>query len=79
MVIADGPETVRLLRGGEDGGEADAVTLHGAAGDLLSLLPLGGAAEGVTTEGLLYPLENETLYPGRARGVSNVFLDHIAG
>ena len=78
VVIADGLETVRLLRGSEDGGEAGAVTLRGAAADLLSLLPLGGAAQGVTTEGLLYALENETLYPGRGRGVSNIFLDHVA-
>ena len=42
-------------------------------GDLLSLLPLGGDAIGVTTEGLQYPLHDETLFLGQARGVSNVF------
>jgi thiamine pyrophosphokinase len=36
------------------------------------LLPLGGAAEGVTTTGLRYPLRDETLDPGSTRGVSNV-------
>ena len=45
----------------------------GAPGDLLSLLPVHGAAEGVTTEGLEYPLRGETLPPGTSRGVSNVF------
>jgi thiamine pyrophosphokinase len=48
--------------------------LHGTAGELLTLLPLGGAAEAVTTEGLEYPLAGETLEPGSTRGVSNVFL-----
>ena len=78
ITIADGPEMVRLLRGSEGAGEPAALTLHGAAGDLLSLLPLGGAAEGVTTQGLQYPLTDEALYPGRARGVSNVFLAPVA-
>jgi len=48
-------------------------TLAGAPGDLLSLLPVHGAAEGVTTEGLEYPLRDETLPPGTSRGISNVF------
>ena len=65
--IADGPEVVRLLRG------PDALTLSGRPGDLLSLLPVGGDAAGVTTRGLVYPLRHETLYLGQARGVSNVF------
>jgi thiamine pyrophosphokinase len=47
--------------------------LRGAPGDLLSLLPLNGAAEGVTTEGLAYPLHDETLRAGTSRGISNVF------
>jgi thiamine pyrophosphokinase len=48
-------------------------TLAGVPGDLLSILPVHGAAEGVTTEGLEYPLRGETLPPGTSRGVSNVF------
>jgi len=48
-------------------------TLHGTPGELVTLLPLGGAAEGVTTSGLEYPLDGETLGPGSTRGVSNVF------
>jgi thiamine pyrophosphokinase len=48
-------------------------TLAGTPGELLSLLPLDGAAEGVTTEGLEYPLHGETLAPGTSRGISNVF------
>jgi thiamine pyrophosphokinase len=37
----------------------------------VSLLPLGGPAVGIRTQGLLYPLKDETLYPDRARGISN--------
>jgi thiamine pyrophosphokinase len=48
-------------------------TLAGTPGDLFTLLPVHGAAEGVTTEGLEYPLRNEMLPPGTSRGVSNVF------
>jgi thiamine pyrophosphokinase len=46
-------------------------TLHGRPGDLVTLLPVHGSAEGVTTEGLLYPLDRETLEAGTTRGVSN--------
>lgn len=48
-------------------------TVTGSPGDLLTLLPAHGGAEGVTTEGLEYPLRGETLPPGTSRGVSNVF------
>ncbi len=48
------------------------VALAGAPGDLVSLLPFGGDASGVTTDGLLYPLRDEPLRIGPARGLSNV-------
>lgn len=38
---------------------------------IVTLLPINGDAEGVTTEGLRYPLRGETLRFGRARGLSN--------
>lgn len=47
-------------------------TIEGSPGDTLSLIPLGGAVEGVSTDGLYYPLRDETLAFGPARGVSNV-------
>ena len=53
-------------------------TMHGVPGELLTLIPLGGAATGVTTDGLEYPLRGETLAPGTTRGVSNVFLGREA-
>ena len=54
------------------------VDLRGRPGALCSLLPVGGPATGVLTEGLRYPLVRETLLPGSTRGVSNEFLDHDA-
>ena len=79
-VIADGAQTLRLLRGDaaqrgneEQTAEGACLTLAGAPGDLLTLLPLAGDAEGVSTAGLLYPLADETLFFAHARGVSNVF------
>jgi thiamine pyrophosphokinase len=50
-------------------------TLRGAPGELLTLVPLGGAADGVPTDGLEDPLRGESLAPGTTRGVSNVFLE----
>jgi thiamine pyrophosphokinase len=47
------------------------VELSGREGDLVSLLPVGGDASGVSTGGLAYPLGGETLRVGRTRGLSN--------
>jgi thiamine pyrophosphokinase len=60
-------------------GSARAVPIHaganvellGAPGAVLTLLALGGAAHGITTDGLRWPLRGETLAPGSTRGVSN--------
>jgi thiamine pyrophosphokinase len=43
----------------------------GPAKATVTLLPVNGDAEGVTTEGLRFPLRDETLRFGRARGLSN--------
>ena len=48
-------------------------TFEGEPGELVSLMPVHGRAEGVITEGLAYPLRGETLEPGTSRGISNVF------
>jgi thiamine pyrophosphokinase len=52
----------------------DEAAFDGQVGDWLSLLPFGGDADGVVTTGLAYPLCEETLALGPARGVSNVFV-----
>ena len=45
--------------------------LPATVGDLISLLPIGGAACGVHTEGLRWELSGEVLEANTARGVSN--------
>ena len=50
-VLLDATTRIRLLSAGAGEGSA-AATLAGTPGDLVSLLPFGGDAEGVTTSGL---------------------------
>jgi thiamine pyrophosphokinase len=47
------------------------IEIEAPAGTRLSLIPIGGDAQGVRTEGLAYPLAGETLAFGSSRGVSN--------
>ncbi len=61
LVSAPGPEDGPVCR-----------PLPGPIGAVVSLLPLGGDASGVTTSGLRYPLGDEPLVTGPARGLSNV-------
>lgn len=71
-ILADGQELF-LVRG--------AAPIEGRHGDTVSLVPLSGDAQGVTTRGLLYPLEEATLHYEQARGISNVLIDppgHVA-
>lgn len=53
--------------------------IEGQAGDTLSLIPLNGTVRGVKTDGLYYPLRDEDLIFGPARGVSNVMNGAKAG
>lgn len=53
-------------------------TMNGAPGDTVSLIPLSGEVKGVQTTGLHYPLKNETLVFGPARGISNVIQSEAA-
>jgi thiamine pyrophosphokinase len=70
--LLDGAQEVFLLRAGESAG------VRGSPGDTVSLIPLGGDARGVTTVGLEYPLNSETLIFGATRGVSNLLLGESA-
>ena len=69
-VLASGSVEVRLIRSDTE--------FAGSPGDMISLLPLGDPVVGVRTEGLAYPLLDEQLPAGFARGVSNVFLGERA-
>jgi thiamine pyrophosphokinase len=52
--------------------------LHGDVGAMVSLIPIGGAAMGVTTNGLKWELSGDDLEPGSTRGVSNVMRAPVA-
>ncbi len=52
--------------------------IEGQPGMRISLIPLGGDAIGVSTQGLDYPLKDETLVFGATRGISNVMLGEQA-
>ena len=49
----------------------DSVRLTGAVGSNVSLLALHGAAEGVRTTGLRFPLDDAVLAAGSSLGMSN--------
>lgn len=55
-----------------------ALELVGRAGELVTLLALGGPARRVRTAGLAYPLDGEDLEAGSTRGLSNHLLDRSA-
>jgi thiamine pyrophosphokinase len=63
--LLDNANEVMLLRGGER------VGWTGAIGELVSLLPLSGPADGIWTRGLRWPLTGDRLEFGATRGVSN--------
>jgi thiamine pyrophosphokinase len=50
----------------------------GKKGDILSLIPITPEVTGIRTEGLYYPLIDETISMGPARGISNVFMGDSA-
>ncbi len=64
MVFDDGCERLSMV--------TDALTIIGTPGDIISLIPFGSPVSGITTAGLAYPLVDETLYPEKTRGLSNV-------
>ncbi len=52
--------------------------IHGDVGSTISLIPMGGAALGVTTKGLRWNLTGATLDHGTTHGVSNEFTGPVA-
>ncbi|MGH2455376.1 MAG: thiamine diphosphokinase [Candidatus Limnocylindria bacterium] len=63
--IVRGGTLVRAVHGGERLG------LEAGVGGIVTLLPVGGDAEGVETDGLRFLLAGERLRFGRSRGLSN--------
>jgi len=70
--IVDAHQTMALIFGGR------AARIHGRPGDILSLVPLGGDARGVTIEGCEYPLRDAVLPFGHTLGISNVLAEPAA-
>jgi len=68
--LDDGVEEIFLCR--------DQAQVRGRSGDLVSLIPWGGEVTGVITENLKWPLQSETLYPHKTRGISNEMLGEAA-
>ncbi|HML41258.1 MAG TPA: thiamine diphosphokinase [Bellilinea sp.] len=68
--LDDGREEIIIIR--------ESLTIQGQPGDTFSLLAMDGCTRGIRTEGLQYPLKDETLCPNRTRGISNVMLGQKA-
>lgn len=84
VVMLDGRTRVRLLTGpapgpGPSGRLTRRLGLTERPGDLVTLLPFGGPADGVTTQGLRWPLAGSTLPLGSSLGLSNEVLGGAAG
>jgi thiamine pyrophosphokinase len=70
--LLDARSRISLVRAPTADGVPVLRPLPGRTGDLVSLLPLGEGVSGVTTHGLAFPLSDEPLPAGPARGLSNV-------
>jgi thiamine pyrophosphokinase len=73
--IERGDSTIRRI-GTYDG--PGSLQIRGKPGDFVSLLPLEAEVVGIRTDGLRYPLMNETLVLGPTRGLSNELLGEMA-
>lgn len=71
LEIWNGTQTAWVLRPPE-------AELPGNVGDIISLIPIDGPAGGIRTRNLLYPLHDESLFPGPGRGISNAITKHPA-
>ena len=74
--LDDGVEQAFFCRA--SAGKGKQVQVQGRSGDTVSLIPWHSPVDGVTTEGLRWPLYGETLYPDKSRGVSNAMLGESA-
>jgi thiamine pyrophosphokinase len=70
VALVSRKQMIRLLRAGEH-------ELMGQVGDTISLIPISGDVR-VSTQKLKYPLRDETLHFGPARGISNVMESNSA-
>jgi len=66
----DGQEHIMLVRNHQ--------VLFGKKGDTVSLIPQCSPVKGITTSGLRYPLNDESLFFGQTRGISNEMIGEKA-
>ena len=66
----DGQEHIMLVRNRQ--------VFFGKRGDTVSLIPQCSPVKGITTSGLRYPLNGESLFPGQTRGISNEMIEKNA-
>ena len=69
LLLDDGLVEARLLNA--------SASLSTQPGELVSLIAWSVPVEGITTKGLQYPLNNETIVPWQTRGISNVALAEL--
>jgi len=72
MVLLDTATRVSVVSAPDVAGLPVTRELGGPPGATVTLLPLGGDVMGITTDGFRYPLHDEPLHVGPARGLSNV-------
>ena len=70
LQLNDGIEEILFCR--------DTCEINGTPSDLISLIPWQGEVTGIITTGLKWPLQNETLYPHKTRGISNEMIGDTA-
>ena len=68
-----GETEIAALHGSQEWGSE--LAIRGKRGQLVSLIPWGADAEGVSTTALRWPLAGETLPLGTSRGISNEMTD----
>lgn len=78
LAFLDAGTRVTLITAPAPDGTPVERSLDGPVGATLSLLPFGGDVAGITTRGLRYPLRDEPMTVGPARGLSNVREDASA-
>jgi len=66
----DGQEHIMLVRNHQ--------VFFGKKGDTVSLISQCSPTKGITTSGLRYPLNDESLFPGQTRGISNEMIGEKA-
>lgn len=71
-ILSHESNRIRLLSGPAQ------ISLSKAEFPYVSIIPVTARVEGITTQGLLYPLHGETLYRGMTRGISNEWAERTA-